>query len=231
MRKWFEGAPFGVSFSEKQLRQFQRYYELLVDWNERMNLTAITDPEQVAILHFLDSVSCAQTGLFVPGASVADIGTGAGFPGIPLKICFPELSFTLVDALGKRLDFLETVCRELDLSDVDLVHARAEDSGKGELRESFDLVVSRAVASLPVLCEFCLPHVKVGGNFIAMKGKLAGQELEQAQRAVEMLGGGTPRLEPVSLPGQEHSLIVIPKQVPTPERYPRKAGIPSKKPL
>lgn len=225
---------YGTVLSEQQLHAFHIYFKLLVDWNEKMNLTAITEPQEVAVKHMIDSLSCYNERYFSAGCTVADVGTGAGFPGIPLKIFRPDVKLTLLDSLKKRLTFLETVVHELKLSDVTIVHTRAEEAGRQSLyRNNFNVVVSRAVARLNVLCEFCLPLVKVGGCFIAMKGAQYENEVREARRAVEVLGGEIAELKKVYLPGIEdtRAVIYIDKLGETPLLYPRRIGLPEKKPL
>ncbi len=227
-------AHYGVALSEQQLNAFNKYFELLVEWNEKMNLTAITETREVAVKHMIDSLSCYDERYFPIGCTVADVGTGAGFPGIPLKIFRPDIKLTLLDSLKKRLTFLETVVNELNLSDVKIVHIRAEEAGRQKMyRHSFTVAVSRAVARLNVLCEFCLPLVKVGGCFIAMKGAQYEIEAQEAQRAVEVLGGKIAELKKVYLPGIEdtRAVIYIDKLKETPSGYPRRIGLPEKKPL
>ncbi len=198
-----------------------RYGALLLETNQVMNLTAITDPADVAALHFLDSAALLTLTDFKE-KSVADVGTGAGFPGLPLKIAEPSIRLTLLDAQGKRVRFLETVCAELGLADVECVHGRAEEFA-ADRRESFDLVTSRAVAALPVLAELCLPLVKVGGAFLAMKSVDSEAELAEAQRALETLGGRVEALRDYRIPGTDvrHRLVIIKKIRKTPEKYPR----------
>ena len=198
-----------------------RYGQLLAEKNQVMNLTAITDPADMAALHFLDSAALL-TLADLRNKSVADVGTGAGFPGLPLKIAEPSIRLTLLDAQGKRVRFLETVCAELGLADVECVHGRAEEFA-ADRRESFDLVTSRAVAALPVLAELCLPLVKVGGAFLAMKSVDSEAELAEAKRALETLGGRVEALRDYCLPGTDvrHRLVIIKKIRKTPEKYPR----------
>ncbi|MBP5154445.1 MAG: 16S rRNA (guanine(527)-N(7))-methyltransferase RsmG [Lachnospiraceae bacterium] len=227
----------GIELSERQCAQFLRYASLLEEWNQVMNLTAITTFEEVVIKHFADS--CAPllfpetAGLF-SGRKTADIGTGAGFPGIPLKILIPDMKLTLLDSLRKRLDFLKTVCSELELTQVETVHARAEDGARDPaLRERFDLCVSRAVASMPVLSEYTLPYVRRGGKLIAYKSGAAEEEVAHSTKAAALLGGDKPEVIPFVLPGTDlsRSLVLVEKIRPTPLRYPRKAGTVSRKPL
>lgn len=225
---------YGISLSETQLQQFDRYQELLVEWNQKMNLTALTEPKDVAIKHMIDSVSVYDEKWFSEGMSVIDVGTGAGFPGLPLKILCPSLKVTLLDSLNKRVKFLETVVSELGLSDTVCVHARAEEAARQkQYREKFDAVVSRAVARLPILAEYDLPFVRVGGFFAAMKGAKYEEEAQEAKKAVKLLGGGEPVLREIKLPGLEdkRGIIYIRKEKKTPSVYPRKAGTPEKNPI
>ncbi|MBQ4151411.1 MAG: 16S rRNA (guanine(527)-N(7))-methyltransferase RsmG [Schwartzia sp.] len=225
---------YGISLSETQLQQFDRYQELLVEWNQKMNLTALTEPKDVAIKHMIDSVSVYDEKWFSEGMSVIDVGTGAGFPGLPLKILCPSLKVTLLDSLNKRVKFLEAVVSELGLSDIVCVHARAEEAARQkQYREKFDAVVSRAVARLPILAEYDLPFVRVGGFFAAMKGAKYEEEAEEAKKAVKLLGGGEPVLREIKLPGLEdkRGIIYIRKEKKTPSVYPRKAGTPEKNPI
>lgn len=238
-----ETGELGLCLSEKQLEQFFRYYELLVEWNQVMNLTAITEEREVVRKHFVDSLSLvkAAEGLSAQcgqseGASlrVIDVGTGAGFPGIPLKIAFPQLQVTLLDSLNKRVKFLNTVCGELGLLGIQAVHGRAEDFGRmADYREQFDLCVSRAVANMASLSEYCLPFVKTGGRFIPYKSGEIDEELAGAERAVSLLGGERRGVVRFVLPGGEEtrSLVVIEKKRPVPKKYPRKAGLPAKEPI
>ena len=213
--------------TEEQLDRFSAYYAMLIDWNTRVNLTAITDPEGVAKKHFLDSLAAAP--YLRTGANVADVGTGAGFPGLPLLILRPDLNLTLIDSLQKRLTFLDAVLKELGLP-ATCVHARAEDAGQDpRYRERFDAALTRAVSALPVLAELTLPLVKVGGVSIAYKGD-ATEELAQADRALEILHASAERIAVPSDYGARE-LVLLTKQAATPKQYPRKAGTPSKNPL
>lgn len=223
-----------ITLSDIQFEQFMKYYEMLIEKNKVMNLTAITDFDEVMKKHFVDSISlvkvCDLNGEF----SLIDVGTGAGFPGIPLKIVFPDLKITLLDSLQKRVGFLQEVIDELGLIGIKAVHGRAEDFAKpGQLRESFDLCVSRAVANLSVLLEYCLPYVKVGGQFISYKSDKVNMELEQAKHSMSVLGGQLKEQKSFMLPSSniDRALLVIEKCRPTPKQYPRKAGTASKKPL
>lgn len=208
-----------------------RYAQLLLETNQVMNLTAITDPTDVAALHFLDSAALL-TLTDLKGKTVADVGTGAGFPGLPLKIAEPSIDLTLLDAQGKRVRFLETVCAQLGLTGVACVHGRAEEFA-ADRRESFDIVTSRAVAALPVLCELCLPLVKVGGCFLAMKSVDSDAELDSAKHALDLLGGQVESLRDYQIPGTNvyHRLVIIKKFRKTPEKYPRAFAKFKKNPL
>lgn len=226
------GAEAQLSFTEEQLAQFTRYYELLVETNKVMNLTAITEPEEVAVKHMVDSLLAYEDGM--QGKTLVDVGTGAGFPGVPLKIYCPSLKVTLVDSLGKRLRFLQQVIDELGLKGIRCEHLRAEDAGRSKKhREQYDYVTARAVARLSVLSEYCLPLAKKGGQFIALKGSRFAEEIEEGEAAVKILGGKIISAEPVKLPGLDNgrAIIKIAKIKATPAQYPRKAGTPEKQPL
>lgn len=223
----------GFNFSEVQLQQFSVYYEMLIETNKVMNLTAITQPEEVAVKHMIDSL-LAYEPVMKEGKVLADIGTGAGFPGVPLKIYCPELKVVLIDSLGKRLKFLEQVIEKLQLKNISCEHARAEDAGRNKKhREVYDIVTARAVARLSVLAEYCLPLVKKDGMFIALKGSKYAEEIAEAQEAVKILGGRLLSSEPVRLPELDdgRAIIRIKKIRNTPAQYPRKAGTPEKQPL
>lgn len=224
----------GISLSSQQLEQFQTYYQLLVEWNAKMNLTAITDQEEVYLKHFYDSISAAFYVDFTKPYHLCDVGAGAGFPSIPLKICFPHIHVSIVDSLNKRISFLEELARSLQLTDVQFYHDRAETfAQKVEQRESYDLVMARAVARMSVLSELCLPLVKVGGTFVAMKAASANEELEIGQKAIDTLGGEIEGIHSFSLPEEnsDRNIITIKKVKKTPKKYPRKPGTPNKQPI
>ncbi|MEF2969206.1 16S rRNA (guanine(527)-N(7))-methyltransferase RsmG [Paenibacillus sp. M1] len=223
-----------IELSPEQLQQFETYYEELASWNEKMNLTGITERDQVYIKHFYDSVTLSFYINMQQIGSLADIGSGAGFPGIPLKICFPHIELTIIDSLNKRIHFLQNVVDKLGLTDVQLLHGRAEDLARKEgLRDSFDLVTARAVARMAVLNEFCLPFVKQGGTFAAMKGSDPGDELTEAARSLSELKGKLVQNHHLSLPveNSDRHIILIDKTGSTPKKYPRKAGTPLKSPI
>ena len=225
---------FGVTLNEEQLSQFASYYEMLIEWNDKINLTAITEFNEVLKKHFLDSISIGRILEQNSDVSVLDIGTGAGFPGIPIKIAFPNVKVTLLDSLNKRVNFLNEVISILGLNDIEAIHGRAEDfAKKGMLREKYDICVSRAVANLSSLSEFCIPYVKVGGKFISYKSEKASEELELSKNALSILGGGNVVCDEFVLPGTDfhRTFIVVNKIKETPAKYPRKAGTPVKQPL
>lgn len=224
----------GIILTDKQREQFDRYYELLIEWNKVMNLTGITDYDEVILKHFIDSLMLSEICGMSNVSAMIDVGTGAGFPGIPIKIVYPHINAILLDSLNKRLKFLNTVIEELGLESVQTLHGRAEDyARKTEYRESFDLCVSRAVANLSTLSEYCLPFVKKDGTFISYKGGASDQEVKQAERAVDLLGGKVETIYKFTLPGTDmgRTLVEIKKIKNTPRRYPRKAGQPAKEPL
>lgn len=225
---------YGLILSGKQISQFDAYYRLLIEWNQKMNLTAIVEPQEVAVKHIIDSLSCYKKEIFINECSVIDVGTGAGFPGLPLKIFRPDIKLTLLDSLQKRTVFLREITEKIGLEKVDVVHARAEEAGqKRQYRENYQVALSRAVARLNILCELCLPFVTVGGTFIALKGAQAQEELCEAKRSVALLGAQITDVHTVLLPGldDKRAVIYIHKDTRTPDAYPRRPGIPEKKPL
>ncbi|WP_102348068.1 16S rRNA (guanine(527)-N(7))-methyltransferase RsmG [Bacillus sp. Marseille-P3661] len=224
----------GISLSASQMNQFDRYYHLLVEWNEKMNLTAITDQPDVYLKHFYDSITAAHYFDFSKEFSICDVGAGAGFPSIPLKICFPHLKVTIVDSLQKRITFLNELAKALELEHVTFCHDRAETFGqRAEIRESFDIVMARAVARMSVLSELCLPLVKVGGFFIAMKGANLTEEMENGSKPIQTLGGEVTGINSFQLPIEEseRNIVITKKIKKTPKKYPRKPGTPNKSPL
>ena len=223
-----------VHLSEKQIEQFLTYYEMLVERNQFVNLTAITEYEDVMKKHFVDSISLIKAYDVKKQTTVIDIGTGAGFPGLALKIAYPELKMTLLDSLNKRIQFLDDVIKELQLVNIETIHGRAEDFARPDkLREKFDLCVSRAVANLSTLSEYCLPFVKENGCFISYKSEKVTEEIEAAGKAITLLGGKVEKQIEFILPDSDiyRNLLVIRKVASTPAKYPRKAGLPSKEPL
>lgn len=227
-------AALGIFLTEAQTAQFNRYYELLVEWNEKMNLTAITEKKEVYLKHFYDSLALARQIGPDKKMALCDVGAGAGFPSIPLKIAYPEIEVTIVDSLNKRIRFLTELTKELGLTGVTLYHDRAEIFGqRPEIRAQFDVVTARAVARLNVLSELCLPLVKKGGRFIALKAAQSDEEVAEAQAAISLLGGKLTEEVALNLPvtGDERHLVVITKTKETPKKYPRKPGTPNKQPL
>ena len=233
-------SSLGLKLSDLQIDQFKKYYELLVSWNEKMNLTAITDFDEVCKLHFTDSItSCMYYDYSKDDLKIIDIGTGAGFPGIVLKIVFPHLNITLLDSLQKRIGFLNEVIDALSLNDegsIETIHGRAEDYSdhkSGILREKYDIAVSRAVARFSTLCEYCMPYIKVGGSFISYKGDKAQEEVDEAKNAIFLLGGKLNSVNEFVLPDTDitRNLCIVDKVQNTSSKYPRKAGTPQKKPL
>lgn len=225
-------TQFGIELSEEQQNQFYNYMELLLEWNEKMNLTAITKQEEILTKHFIDSLSIAP--YISSNDKILDIGTGAGFPGIPIKIILPQNSVILLDSLNKRINFLNEVIKELKLKNVQAIHGRAEEFNNinGE-RESYDIVVSRAVAKLNVLLEYMLPFVKIGGKCICMKSMDIEQEIEEAEKALEILGGKIEKVDTITLENTniQRKIVIIQKIKETPKKYPRKAGTPVKEPI
>lgn len=236
-REWMDmlqkqSEKLGVELDNKQKEKFYNYMELLLRWNENINLTAITEPKEVLQKHFIDSLTIMP--YIQKDDKVIDVGTGAGFPGIPLKIAKENIEVTLLDALNKRLNFLNEVINKLELSNIETLHLRAEEAGKNKnLREKFDISVSRAVAPLAVLVEYLLPLVKVNGKCICMKGSNIEEEIKNSKKAIEILGGKIETIEEFTLPDSEikRNIIIIKKVNSTPSKYPRKAGTPSKEPI
>lgn len=227
---------FSLNLCPGQIDQFYAYYELLIEWNKVMNLTSIVEMEDVVVKHFIDSLSLVKviSKEAMDAMKVLDLGTGAGFPGIPLKIAFPDMRITLLDSLNKRIKFLNKVIGKLELSGIDAVHGRAEDYGRdSSYRETYDLCVSRAVAKLSTLLEYCTPFVKTGGYFISYKSEKAEEEIRQAKGALKLLGCHVETVKEFQLPGSDigRTLIKIRKTEGTSKKYPRKAGLPSKEPL
>lgn len=227
-------AAFGINLTERQIQQFGMYYELLIEWNKVMNLTGITEFDEVMLKHFVDSAAIAKKIELEEKKSLIDVGTGAGFPGIPLKIIYPHLDVVLLDSLNKRIKFLNEVVDKLGLFGVKTIHGRAEDAAKRpEYREGFEIVVSRAVANLAVLSEYCLPFAKKCGYFISYKSGSVDEEVNGAKKAIHVLGGEVKSIEKFCLPhsDMERSFVIIEKVKDTPKKYPRKAGMPVKEPI
>ena len=224
----------GIPLTAEQIGQFSVYHEMLLDWNTRMNLTALTAPEDVAVKHIIDSLTAYDAALFDGARTLIDVGTGAGLPGIPLAVYAPHLTVTLLDSLNKRVRFLTEVTAAMGLPNVRCIHARAEEAARTtEHRAAYDIVVSRAVARLPVLLEYTLPFVRVGGTLLALKGRAYAEEQREARRAAEVLGGGRITARPVHLPGLDdvRAILTVTKERQTPAIYPRGGGAPARRPL
>lgn len=229
-----ELETLGIRLTDVQKRQFDRYYELLIEWNRVMNLTGITEYDEVNLKHFTDSLTIVRIKEMKNVSTMIDVGTGAGFPGIPIKIAFPHIKVTLLDSLNKRIKFLNQIVEELELNDVVTLHGRAEDyAKKEEYREQFDLCASRAVANLSTLSEYCLPFIKKGGCFVSYKSADSDEEIKMSEKALDILGGKIEKIDKFTLPGSDmgRALVMIEKVKNTPWKYPRKAGVPSKEPL
>ena len=224
----------GIPLTAEQIGQFSVYHEMLLDWNTRMNLTALTAPEDVAVKHIIDSLTAYDAALFDGARTLIDVGTGAGLPGIPLAVYAPHLTVTLLDSLNKRVRFLTEVTAAMGLQNVRCIHARAEEAARtAEHRAAYDIAVSRAVARLPVLLEYTLPFVRVGGTLLALKGRAYAEEQKEARRAAEVLGGGRITARPVHLPGLDdvRAILTVTKERQTPAAYPRGGGAPTRRPL
>ena len=227
-------AEAGIPLTAEQIGQFSVYHEMLLDWNTRMNLTALTAPEDVAVKHIIDSLTAYDVALFDGARTLIDVGTGAGLPGIPLAVYAPHLTVTLLDALNKRVRFLTEVTAAMGLQNVRCIHARAEEAARtAEHRAAYDIAVSRAVARLPVLLEYTLPFVRVGGTLLALKGRAYAEEQKEARRAAEVLGGGRITARPVHLPGLDdvRAILTVTKERQTPAAYPRGGGAPTRRPI
>ncbi|HAV76600.1 MAG TPA: 16S rRNA (guanine(527)-N(7))-methyltransferase RsmG [Anaerolineae bacterium] len=225
---------FNVHMTGRQVMSLITYEKELLEWNQKINLTAIRDVESIRTKHFLDSFSCVMAWQATPPLRLIDVGTGAGFPGIPLKILYPNMKLTLVESVGKKAKFCQHIVNELRLDDVEIVHLRAEDLGQdSNHREKYDWAVARAVANLSVLSEYLIPLVKIGGQVLAQKGESGPAEAQSAEKAMKLLGGKLGQLIPVNLPGvaDDRYLVVVNKIAATPPQYPRKPGIPTKQPL
>ncbi len=228
----FYGEQIDITFEKSQIEQFYKYMNLLIEWNEKINLTAIIEPEEIILKHFIDSLTICK--YIENNATLADVGTGAGFPGIPLKIYRPDIKITLVDSLNKRINFLNEVINNLELKNIVTIHSRVEDFGKNKnYREKYDYVTARAVANLNTLSEYLVPIVKVNGKAICMKGNDVQDEVDNAKHAIKILGGTVEKVDYFKLPNSDISrnIIVVKKVNNTPARFPRKAGMPSKEPL
>ncbi len=227
-------ALFEIELTPEQHRAFRTLAAELIEWNQRVNLTAITEPDQIAVRHFLDSISVVRAVAFKPGCKVIDVGAGAGFPGLPLRIVRPQIALTCLEATGKKAEFIQHVARRLNMTDVVVIHGRAEEIGhEPQHREQYDVALARAVARLPTLVEYLLPLLRIGGKMVAFKGESAASEASQSQDALRLLGGELRRLIPVELPevAETHYLVLIEKVAASPAHFPRRPGVPNRKPL
>lgn len=227
-------AEAGIELTEEQYNKFIKYKELVLEWNQKINLTAITEDSEFITKHFIDCIKIFKSNEIKNANSIIDVGTGAGFPGIPIAILAPEKKVCLLDSLNKRINFLDTVVSDLNLKNVRTVHSRAEDGARNsEFRENFDVAVSRAVANMTVLSEFCLPYVKVKGSFVALKGPAIEDEISESKNAIKKLGGEIKNIIEVDIEGTDlhHNIVIVDKVKECPKQYPRKAGTVSKKPL
>ena len=233
MKHLFEAVKsLGMELTEEQIRQFEAYRAGVLEWNEKVNLTAITDPEEFEMKHFADSIMSAGKDIMKNAKKIIDVGTGGGFPGIPLAILFPDKQFTLMDSLGKRIKIIDQLAIEIGINNVELIHARAEDlAKKKEYREQYDVCVSRAVANLATLSEYCIPFVKIDGYFAPYKTAAADEEIAEGKKALFILGGHLESVSEFSDAELDHTILWIKKVKMTPVKYPRKAGTPSKEPL
>ncbi len=221
-----------IPFDNSVIEMFEQYMDGILEWNKKINLTAITDREEFISKHFVDSVLSYNFREYIDADSIIDIGTGAGFPGIPLAIVSPDKKFVLADSLNKRLKVINELASKIGIDNIETVHGRAEELAKNKkYREAFDLCISRAVANLAVLCEYCLPFIKVGGHLLAYKGPDAEEEVKMAEKAIKILGGKLIEIVSVDLDGYDHNIVVIEKINKTPSKYPRKAGTPGKEPI
>ncbi len=231
----YEGSKqMGIEIGEEEVRALLKYKEILLEWNQKMNLTAIREEREVIIKHFLDSLSCVKVKQLKGSGKIIDVGTGAGFPGIPLKLVLPQLQLSLLDSLNKRINFLKEVSLQLGLEGIEFIHGRAEDYGRdNDYREKYDYAVARAVAPLNILAEYCLPFVRVGGYFICQKGRDLDNEILEAKKAINLLGGRLVDKMEIELPFSDiiHSILVIEKVKAMPTKYPRKAGKPTRNPI
>ena len=224
----------GAPSDEQTVNKYQQYMEGVLDWNEKVNLTNITDPQEFVIKHFIDSIICADYPEFEEASRIIDVGTGGGFPGVPLAIAAPDKEFILMDSLNKRLKIIDELCGQIGINNVTTVHARAEELAKNKAhREQYDLCVSRAVANMATLAEYCLPFIRVGGCLMAYKGPDAEKEVEEARKALYLLGGQVEEIREGNLKefGIDHKVVIIKKVKNTPSKFPRKAGTPAKEPL